>query len=71
MNGHRPYADEGEVIATFEGIRAQLNRIETQVLKTNGRVTSLELWKAYLTGAVAVLVFIVGGFGIWIVEHLQ
>lgn len=67
----RPYADEGEVIATFDAIRAQLTRIETQVLKTNGRVTSLELWRAYLTGAVAVLGFLVGGFGLWILEHLQ
>lgn len=71
MDDHRPFADAGEVIATFDGIRAQLTRIENQVLKTNGRVTNLELWKSYLAGSVATLVFIVGGFGIWIVENLR
>lgn len=67
----RPYADEGEVIASFNGVREQLNRIEDQVRKTNGRVSNLELWRAYLTGAVAVLIFLVSGFGIWALENLR
>lgn len=67
----RPFADEGEVIATFNGVRVQLDRIEAQVLKTNGRVTRLEMWKAYLTGAVAVIGFLSGGFGIWVLGHLR
>lgn len=67
----RPYADEGEVIASFNGVREQLNRIEEQVKRTNGRVSSLELWRAYLTGAVAVLVFLVGGYGEWLLEHIR
>lgn len=51
----RPYADEGEVIATFDAIRKQLDRIEEQVVKTNGRVRSLELWRSFSMGAIAVM----------------
>lgn len=63
----RPYADEGEVIATFSAIREQLNRIEQQVMKTNGRVRYLELWKAFVNGAIAVLTMLVGSGVAWLV----
>lgn len=55
----RPYADEGEVIATFAGIRAQLDRIEAQVTKTNGRVSALERWRSFMTGAIIVIAILV------------
>lgn len=55
----RPFADEGEVIATFNGIRAQLDRIESQVIKTNGRVSALERWRSFLTGAIIVIAILV------------
>jgi len=55
----RPYADEGEVIATFTGIRAQLDRIEAQVTKTNGRVSALERWRSFMTGAIIVIAILV------------
>jgi hypothetical protein len=35
------------------------SRIEEQTKKTNGSVASLKIWRAYLTGAVAVLSAIV------------
>lgn len=38
------------------GIKTQLNRIETQTIKTNGRVNSLEGWKMYISGGLAVIV---------------
>lgn len=36
-----------------------LQRIEQQTLKTNGSVANLKLWRAYTTGAVAVLTVLV------------
>jgi len=63
----RPFADEGEVVATFNAVREQLNRIEHQVMKTNGRVRSLEIWKAFTNGAIAVLTLLVGYGVAWLV----
>lgn len=68
---HRPYADEGELRATLDALRNQIaasderhtadhNRIETQVLKTNGRVTRLEMWKYAVMAVVSLLVLEVG-----------
>ena len=34
----------------FKDIKEALDRIETQVIKTNGRVGALEMWKWLLTG---------------------
>jgi hypothetical protein len=34
-------------------------RIEGQTRKTNGRVSSLESWRAYITGAIAVITVII------------
>jgi hypothetical protein len=36
-----------------------LGRIETQTIKTNGRVSKLEQWKNYVLGGIAVLTFLV------------
>lgn len=48
-----------ELDSKFEQIMEILHRIETQVMKTNGRVTALELWKegviAKFTGVIATL----------------
>lgn len=62
----RPFADEGEVIATFAGIREQLNRIESQVTRTNGRVQALEMWRSFTKGALAVLTLFLGSGLAWI-----
>lgn len=39
-----------------------LTRIEEQTKKTNGSVASLKLWRAYITGALAVVSLIVVSF---------
>ena len=36
-------------------LKEQVTRIEAAVTKTNGRVTSLELWRMFIIGALAAL----------------
>lgn len=36
-------------------VAESLNRIETQTTKTNGRVRSLEVWRGFLTGGLAIM----------------
>lgn len=43
-----------EIDSHFKEIKETLSRIETQTIKTNGRVSKLEGWRAYVTGALAV-----------------
>lgn len=44
-----------EIDAHFKEIKEVLARIETQTTKTNGRVSKLENWKAWVVGyAVAI-----------------
>lgn len=52
-----PYQNR-EIDEKFTEIRATLSRIETQTTKTNGSVANLKMWKAYLTGATAVMMFL-------------
>lgn len=54
----KPYSNR-ELDEKFQDIKASLDRIEEQTKKTNGSVASLKLWRAYVTGAVAVLIIIV------------
>ena len=44
-----------EIDRFMKDIIDTLNRIETQTMKTNGRVNSLEQWRYYQTGAISVL----------------
>lgn len=62
----RPFADEGEVVTTFNEIRHSLSRIEEQTTKTNGRVRALELKYAFVSGAIAFLTIVVGSGAAWI-----
>lgn len=47
-----------EIREMFKDIQLNLTRIENQTLRTNGRVSSLEVWKGYTAGAVAVIILI-------------
>jgi len=40
-------------------LEEQLTRIEQQVTETNGRLKKLEIWKAWMTGGMAVLSLLV------------
>ena len=48
-----------ELDEKFETIMDKLDRIETQTIKTNGRVVSLESWKSFLQGGLAILTLLV------------
>lgn len=44
----------------FKDIKESLVRIETQVVKTNGRVTLLEFWKENLMAKISLIAVIIG-----------
>lgn len=44
----------------FQEIRDSLARIETQVNKTNGRVTLLELWQSNTVGKISIIYIAIG-----------
>lgn len=44
----------------FQELNKTLARIETQVIKTNGRVTVLELWKENIMAKITVLIAGIG-----------
>lgn len=56
--GEKPYENR-EIRDFFDDIRKTLDRIEKQTIKTNGRVSSLENWRSYTVGAMAVITLII------------
>jgi len=40
-------------------IQEDIKEIKTQTQKTNGRVSSLEVWRGFITGGVAILAVLV------------
>ena len=46
---------KGHINEKFEDVKVELSEIKTQVKTTNGRVKKLELWKAFILGAIAVI----------------
>lgn len=57
MENESPYTNR-EIREMQNDIKTQLNRIELQTNKTNGRVLKLENWRSYTAGAVAVILLI-------------
>lgn len=51
-----------EILLMFKEIKTTLERVEAQVMKTNGRVTLLEMWKeglmAKIAGVIATISFV-------------
>lgn len=48
-----------EIDTFMDEITATLGRIETQTTKTNGSVRSLQVWRGFITGGLAILAIIV------------
>ena len=48
-----------ELNMRFEEIKEKLETILQQTTKTNGRVSKLEQWRAYILGAVGIMVVLV------------
>ena len=58
-----------ELDEKFETIMDKLDRIEAQTIKTNGRVVSLEGWKSFLQGGLAILTLLVVPIIIYFLTH--
>lgn len=48
-----------EIDTFMDEIKETLGRIETQTIKTNGSVRSLQVWRGFITGGLAILALIV------------
>ncbi len=53
-----PYSNR-ELNTHFDEIKSSLDRIEEQTKKTNGRVSRLEGWKMYISGALAIITILI------------
>lgn len=58
-----------EIDVLIHDMKEQLDRIENQVVKTNGRVTRLEFWKASLIGGWGVITLFVIPLLVWVFFH--
>lgn len=62
MEDIHPQYPDSTLKVIFDDFKKQLDRIELQTCKTNGRVSKLESWKSYVTGAVAIITIFGGAF---------
>jgi hypothetical protein len=58
MTPCKSYSDR-EIDTMFKDIKEQLDRIEQQTTRTNGRVRVLETWRSITVGGIAVLTFFI------------
>lgn len=59
-----------EITEMFKDITNGLTRVEAQTTKTNGRVNDMEKWRAFMTGAMAVLTTLVVPILAWSIYTL-
>lgn len=50
-------------------VKEDLTEIKTQTKATNGRVREMEMWKAYITGAITVMGLMVVPMFIWFLQN--
>lgn len=58
MSEQKPYENR-EIDQMFTEVHAKLDAILMQTQKTNGRVGSLENWKWFITGGLAIITVII------------
>lgn len=68
MAEEAPYTSR-ELKELFRELKEGNDRIEAQVIKTNGRVSSLESWKNFITGGMAVLTMFFVPIFLYMVYH--
>ena len=59
-----------EIREMFNDLKGGLSRVEAQVTKTNGRVSSQERWQAYINGAITILATLVVPLLAWAIYTL-
>lgn len=59
-----------EITEMFNDLRKGQDRIEEQTKKTNGRVSDMERWRSFMTGAMAVLTTLVVPILAWAIYTL-
>lgn len=57
------------ILTRMDAQDAKLEIILTQCIKTNGRVTMLEVFKNELKGKVAILAAVISAFTAWIIKR--
>jgi len=62
---------EGKLVEKHEDLKETLARIETQTIKTNGRVNELEKWKWMGTGVISILTGIVLPIAFILIKNLK
>ena len=55
-----------ELESHFEEVKIQLDRIEAQTIRTNGRVGKLENWQSLIIGGASIISFVVIPTIVWI-----
>ncbi len=65
FNEHSTDAMFSKLLQRLDGLDTTLARIESQTIRTNGRVTELEREKWYTRGVTATIAIIAGGAWEW------
>lgn len=63
-----------EIVEMFGEVKTGLSKIEVQTTMHNGRMSKMEKWQAYMTGAFSVLTIVVVpllSWALWVLANIQ